>query len=122
MSNFFEQRQVLFQKMAAINQMEYGSLKAECRPGADPDQPLGPYYKHQVWQDGKNHSARIAGARAEALGQAVAGRQQFEQLAKECIALTVQHTRQAPAATEAKKNSRRRSAKKPPPSSKPSLR
>ena len=120
MSKFIEQRQVLFEKMAQIDQMEYGSLKAEYRPGTDPDHPLGPYYKYQVWQEGKNHSERVAGPRAEQLRQAVDGRQQFEQMAQECVALTVQHTRQAQGASEAKKNSRRRSTRKPPPNSKPS--
>jgi hypothetical protein len=120
MSKFIEQRQVIFQKMARIDQMEHGSLKAEYRTGADPDHPLGPYYKYQVWQEGKNHSERVAGPRAEQLRQAVDGRQQFERLAQECIELTVEHTRQAPRATEAKKNSRRRSVRKPPPKSKPS--
>lgn len=120
MSKFIEQRQVIFQKMAQIDQMEYGSLKAEYRAGIDPDQPLGPYYKHQVWREGKNHSQRVAGPRAEQLRQAVAGRQQFEQLAQACIELTVGHTRQGQRATEAKKNSRSRSARKPPPKSKPS--
>ena len=47
MSQFIEQRQLLFQKMAQIDQMEYGSLKAEYRPGADADHPLGPYFKYQ---------------------------------------------------------------------------
>jgi hypothetical protein len=120
MSKFIEQRQVIFQKMARIDQMEYGSLKAEYRRGADADHPLGPYYKYQVWQKGKNHSERVAGPRAQQLRQAVEGRQQFEQLAQECMELTVEHTRQAQRATEAKKNSRRRSARKPPPKSKPS--
>jgi len=120
MSNFIEQRQVIFQKMAQIDQMEYGSLKAEYRTGADPDHPLGPYYKYQVWQQGRNHSERVAGPRAEQLRNAVEGRQQFEQLAQECIQLTVQHTRQGLKATEAKKNSRRRFGRKPPPNSRPS--
>jgi len=120
MSKFLEQRQVLFQKMAQIDQMEYGSLKAEFRPGADSHHPLGPYYKHQVWQKGQNHSARVAGPRAEQLRQAVAGRQQFEQLAQQCIDLTVQHTRTTRSASDAKKNSRPRSVKKPPPKSRPS--
>jgi hypothetical protein len=62
MSKFIEQRQVIFQKMAQIDQMEYGSLKGEFREGADPSHPLGPYYKHQVWKDGKNHSERCRGA------------------------------------------------------------
>jgi len=117
MSKFIEQRQVLLQKMAQIDQMEYGSLKAEFRQGADPSQPLGPYFKHQVWRNGKNHSERVAGPRAEQLRQAVEGRQQFEQLARECIDLTVQHTRATRPATDAKKNSGSRSARKPPPKS-----
>jgi len=120
MSKFIEQRQVLLQKMARIDQMEYGSLQAEYRQGADSSHPLGPYYKHQVWREGKNHSERVAGPRAQQLRQAVEGRQQFEQLAQECVELTVQHTRQAQRTTEAKKNSRRRSARKPLPKSKPS--
>jgi hypothetical protein len=120
MSKFLEQRQVILQKMARIDQMEYGSLKAEYRPGAIPDHLLGPYYKYQVWRQGKNHSERVAGPRAEQLRQAVEGRQQFEHLAQECIDLTVQHTRQTGLAADAKKNSRRRFGRKPPPRSKPS--
>ena len=120
MSKFIEQRQVLLQKMARIDQMEYGSLKAEFRPGADPSHPLGPYYKHQVWQNGKNHSERVAGPRDEQLRQAVEGRQQFEQLAQQCIELTVQHTRAKQPTTDAKKNSKPRSARKRPPNSRPS--
>ena len=120
MSKFIEQRQVIFQQMAQIDQMEYGSLKAEFRPGADSSHPLGPYYKYQVWRQGKNHSQRVAGPRAEQLRQAVEGRQQFEQLAQQCIELTVQHTRATRPATDAKKNSRSQSARKPRPKSRPS--
>ena len=120
MSKFIEQRQSIFLKMAEIDEMEYGSLKAEYRAGADADHPLGPYYKYQVWQEGKNHSERISGPRAAELRQAVEGRQRFEQLAQECIQLTVEHTRQTQTATEAKKNSKRPSARKPPARSKPS--
>jgi hypothetical protein len=122
MSKFLEQRQVIFQKMAQIDQMEYGSLKAEYRSGTDPDHPLGPYFKYQVWQGGKNHSQRVAGPRAEQLRQAVDKRKEFEQLAQQCIELTVEHTRQTRSASEAKKNSRPRSARKPPSKSRPSSR
>jgi len=119
MSKFLEQRQVIFQQMAQIDQMEHGSIKAEYRPGSDPGHPLGPYFKHQVWQAGKNHSQRVAGPRAEQLRQAVAGRQRFEQLAQECIELTVAHTRQMQTDPASKKNSRNPSGKKRPPNSKP---
>jgi len=52
MSDFIEQRQVLFQKMVRIEHMEYGSLQAEYRPGTDPDHPLGPYYMVVFLGDG----------------------------------------------------------------------
>jgi hypothetical protein len=54
------------------------------------------------------------------LRQAVAGRQRFEQLAQECIELTVAHTRQTQTDPASKKNSRNLSGKKRPPNSKPS--
>jgi hypothetical protein len=95
MSKFMEQRLALLQKMAQIDQMEYGTLKAEYRPGANPSHPLGPYYKHQMWRDGKNHVKRVPGRLAEQIRKAVAGRKKFEQLAQEFIELSVQHTRQA---------------------------
>ena len=121
MSKFLEQRQVIFQKMAQIDRMEYGSLKGEFRAGADPEHPLGPYFKYQVWRDGKNHSERVAGPRAEQLRQAVEGRQHFEQLAQQCIDLTVQHTHLAQKSPDAKKNSRPPSTKRRPAKSKGSL-
>jgi len=62
----------------------------------------------------------VAGPRAEQLRQAVEGRQQFEQLAQQCIELTVQHTRTKQPTTEAKKNSKPQSAKKRSPKSRPS--
>jgi hypothetical protein len=120
MSKFLEQRQVIFQQMAQIEHMEYGSIKAEFRSGSDSAHPLGPYFKHQVWQDGKNHSQRVAGPRAAQLRNGVEGRQQFEQLAQQCIDLTVQHTRATQPGADAKKNSSPRFAKKPTPRSKPS--
>jgi hypothetical protein len=62
----------------------------------------------------------VAGPQAERLRQAVEGRQQFEQLAQQCIELTVEHTRTKQPTADAKKNSKPRSAKKPPPKSRPS--
>src|ERR1019366_2261724 len=103
MSHFIEQRQVLFQKMARIEHMEYGSLQAEYRPGTDPHHPLGPHYKYPGWEEGKNHSQRVARPPARQPRQAASGRQQFDQLAQECIALSVAHPRQRSSATDAKK-------------------
>ena len=92
-TTFHAQRTALLQKMAALETMEMGSLKSEFR-----DQPSGtrsgPYYKHQVWQDGANVSQRIAAEDAPARAAAITHRQQFEALATEFVELTVAHTRQ----------------------------
>jgi len=102
--NYPQERHQLLQQMAQLDTMEYGSLKAEYRP-AEPGQsaePLGPYFKHQVWQEGRNLSRRVPAAQAPALGAAIANRQTFEKLASDYIGLTVEHTRQG----DAKKNSK----------------
>lgn len=87
-----ERRRVL-EAMARCEPMEYGSLKAELRP-APGGGTTGPYYKHQVWEDGVNRSQRIRPDEVPALERAIVNRQRFEALAQEYIALTVQWTRQ----------------------------
>ena len=110
------QRAQLLTELAALDTMEYGSLRAEHRPKVGGG-TAGPYYQHQVWTDGKNLSERIPAAAAPALAQAVANRQRAETLAAEYIALTVQQTRQrTDTAADAKKNAgswRRPSRRKP---------
>lgn len=98
-----QKRYQLLQQMAQIDTMEYGSLKAEFR-ATQPSQAaegLGPYFKHQVWQDGRNVSRRVRAEQAPALAEAIANRQTFERLARDYIGLTVDHTRHQ----GAKKNS-----------------
>jgi hypothetical protein len=101
--NYPQKRHHLLQQMAQLDTMEYGSLKAEYRPtdGSQPAQPLGPYFKHQVWHGGHNLSRRVPAEQAPALANAIANRQTFERLASDYIGLTVEHTRQG----DAKKNS-----------------
>jgi hypothetical protein len=100
--NYPQKRHQLLQQMAQLDTMEYGSLKAEYRP-AEPGQssePLGPYFKHQVWQEGRNLSRRVPTEQALALANAINNRQTFEKLATDYIGLTVEHTRPG----DAKKN------------------
>lgn len=87
------QRALILQQMAALSAMELGSLKAEFRHGPSGEK-VGPYFKHQVWEDGANLSRRVPAEEAPALESAIANRQRFEELATEFIALTVQLTRQ----------------------------
>ena len=74
--------------------MEQGSLKPEYRRGADNTQ-LGPYFKHQVWRNGRNVSRRVPAAEVARLKQAIENRQTCEKLSTEFIDLNVQQTRRA---------------------------
>ncbi len=99
--------------------MEYGSLQQEHRPSKrNPGNHQGPYFKHQVWENGQNLSQRIPADQADALAEAIEGRQEFEELAEQFIDTTVAMTR-AESAPNAKKNttSRRPSRRRPPASS-----
>ncbi len=111
MNNAKFKREQLLQQMNQIQTMEYGSLKAEVRPKSATGQgeQNGPYFKHQAWANGKNASRRIPASQAPALAHAITGRQRFEKLAEEFVAVTVAATRQP--LTFAKKKSPPKSAR-----------
>jgi len=88
--------------MAALETMEQGSLKAEYRDSPSGER-CGPYFKHQVWQDGSNLSQRIPAEEAPILETAIANRQKFEALATQFIDVTVSHTRQSQSVAAVKK-------------------
>lgn len=123
MNQLAHKREQILQQMDRIGRMAYGSLQSETRPAKRmPGQDRGPYYKHQVWQNGQNLTRRIAAEEAAALAEAIEGRKHFENLAQEFIDTTVAMTGAAGAA-DSKKNatrSRRPSKRKPTDSSKSS--
>src|ERR1035441_9650846 len=104
-TEFLTQRTHLMHQMASLQSMEPGSLKAEYRasPADGQTGQVGPYYKHQVWQNGRNVSRRISAEEAPGLQTAIANRQRFEALAAQFVELTVAHTRQCQSATAQKK-------------------
>jgi len=104
--DFLAQRTQILQQMAALQTMEQGSLKAEFRDSPS-GECCGPYFKHQVWQDGSNLSRRVPPEEASALEAAIANRQRFQSLAAQFVDLTVSHTRQSQPATAAKKKTSR---------------
>lgn len=96
-------RQQILQQMEQIQRMEYGSLQQEHRPSQrSPGQHQGPYFKHQVWENGQNLSRRIPADQANALAEAIEGRKQFEQLADQFIDTTVTMTRAGSSPTQKK--------------------
>ncbi len=81
--------------MARIDCMEKGRLSEEYRERHKDGEKirLGPYYKHQRWEDGHNVSRRVPTVEVEGLRKAVDGYHRFEELAKEYCELTIGMTR-----------------------------
>lgn len=104
MNPLIHKREQILQQMQDIRRMERGSLQSEKRPSVrHPDEDRGPYYKHQVWENGQNLTRRVPVEKADALAQAIEGRKEFERLAEAFIDATVLLTR-AESSPDAKKN------------------
>lgn len=103
-TEFLSQRARILQQMASLDTMEEGSLRADFRPRPSGGQ-VGPYYKHQVWKEGHNITRHVPADQAGALQEAIANRQQFEQLAAQFVSLTIDHTRQTEPLAGVKKKS-----------------
>jgi len=119
MKSLQAQREQVLRELAGLDTMEYGSLRTEHRP-ARGGGTTGPYYQHQIWEQGKNLSQRIPAAEAPALAQALANRQRAEALVEQYIALSVQLTRRRtddlPSAKKNGRSWRRPLLRKPKPS------
>jgi len=124
-------QKVLLDQIANITTMLPGTLAEEWRerpdPGGEGTVRLGPYYKHQVWQDGRNISRRVPTSEAAQLREDIDNAKRYEQLTTELAQLNIAHTcdlRAAQAGTgesaESKKNSRPRPRPSDLPKPKPS--
>lgn len=114
------QLSAILSEMATLTTMERGTLTEEYRTSspATGSVQLGPYFKFQVWEDGRNVSCRIPADQAADLKKDLAHHQRFTELADAFVKQTIAKTRvlrrsapdldDAPSAS-AKKNS----AKKP---------
>ena len=90
-----EKREQILKQMAEINAMAKGSIKAEYRETkkkSGEKVQLGPYYKYQRWENGRNVTRRVAESEAEALKYAVDGYHLFLKLADEFVSITVEMT------------------------------
>ncbi len=95
--NYETRRRHILKKMAQIDCMEKGRLTEEYRERYKDGESvrLGPYYKHQRWEDGRNMSRRIPAGDADRLRKAVDGYHEFAKLADEYAQITVEMTRQS---------------------------
>jgi hypothetical protein len=87
----------LLQQIAQIQHMERGKL-CLLRQG-----PNGPYYNHQVWEEGKNVSRYVAQEKVAPMQEAIAGYQQFQRLTDDYARLIIGKTRAELAAGVKKK-------------------
>mgnify|MGYP006265251569 FL=1 len=110
-------RRDLLEQIAQITTMQPGTLAEEWRERFDPDtggtRRVGPYYKHQVWSDGRNISRRVPTAEAAQLREDIDNAQRYAELTEELARINIEHTRKLRAAevsngeiAETKKNSR----------------
>ena len=103
-----KRRRQILKEMANLTCMEKGSLTEEYRESHKDGKKvrLGPYYKHQRWEAGRNVSRRVPVVEAEKTKKAVDGYHRFEKLAKEYADITIEMTRQATENDDSKRKPR----------------
>lgn len=121
----------LLDQLASITTMQPGTLAEEWRQRPDPDGEgilrVGPYFKHQIWKDGRNASRRVPVEEAVQLREDIDNAKRFDQLTNDLARLNIEHTlalralqAATPDPTEAKKNSAPKQTRKGSPKPKPS--
>ncbi len=90
-----KRRNEILMEMTKIETMEKGRLTEEYREKVQDgkSERLGPYYKHQRWEAGRNLSRRVPIGEVEHLREAVEGYHHFQNLADEFVQVTVNMTR-----------------------------
>lgn len=95
--------------MGEIETMSRGRLTEEYRERHENGKTvrLGPYYKHQVWENGRNKSRRVKADEAQQLREGIEGLDKFKELSNEYIEATIELPQQGDKdETDSKKNSR----------------
>ena len=91
-------RQALLDELASLTSIERGTLFEEFRQRAAPDGSdpiiLGPYFKFQVWAEGKNHSSRVPAHEVEALRQDLENGKRFAEVTSELAGLAIAQSRE----------------------------
>jgi hypothetical protein len=123
-------RKALLDQISSITTMQPGTLAEEWRERPAPDaggtRRVGPYYKHQVWRDGRNISRRVPAAEAPQLREDIDNAKRYEELTDELARINIESTLQMRAANdgsgesaESKKNSRPKRVRNASPKQKP---
>lgn len=117
-------RQETLKKLADITAIERGTLTEEYRERPAPDGngtvQLGPYFKHQCWENGKNRSVRVPSGQVVQVREHLERGHRFDELTATLEQLAIEEGRSQRATlsnipavdTESKKNSTRNVSKK----------
>ena len=116
-SDTVAQRHALLAQLTSLTTMERGTLSEEYReqPARDGSGTirLGPYFKHQCWEQGRNRTARVPAPCVEMLREDLENAQRFDQLTAQLAELAIEESRERRAALSAKtEDAAGRSAKK----------
>ena len=96
--NYQEKREQILKQMAQVDSMVKGSIVAEYRETTKKSgekTQLGPYYKYQRWENGRNLTRRVPAEKAEQVKEAVDGYHRFLELAEEFIKITIEMTQES---------------------------
>lgn len=88
-------RESLIEQINSLTLMRRGTLSEQyfTRTSSDGRKVrLGPYFKFQIWQDGRNITRRVDAGEAATLREDVANHHHFERLCRELAELNIAHT------------------------------
>jgi hypothetical protein len=88
-------RQPILEELGSITQMRRGTLSEQYveRPAPNGGTArFGPYFKFQIWQDGRNQTRSVTADEALLLREDIENFHRFEQLCQQLAELNIQHT------------------------------
>lgn len=88
-------RQPILEELGSITQMRRGTLSEQYveRPAPNGGTVrFGPYFKFQIWEDGRNQTRSVTTDEALLLREDIDNFHRFEQLCQQLAQLNIQHT------------------------------
>ena len=98
-------RESLIAKLTAVSHMQRGTLTEQYirrpAPGGKGTVTLGPYFKFQVWEDGRNHTRSVPADEVDTLREDIANHHLFQQIFRQLADRIIAETRQLRASRRA---------------------
>lgn len=88
-------RQSILEELGSITQMRRGTLSERYVERSAPNGGtirFGPYFKFQIWQDGRNQTRSVTADEALLLREDIDNFHRFEQLCQQLAQINIQHT------------------------------